>query len=118
MMMIKTLLRILKRRRIKDFKPSKKNDDQAGSSKKGKVPSKSSKSDKTMNAEESVQDAVMDVEESIEDDDMDAEDPTKADNVPKQDNSKWFKQDVIKRPETPHPKWYKEPNSNDAPKQS
>nr|GEX14596.1 hypothetical protein [Tanacetum cinerariifolium] len=45
------------------------------------------------------------------------EDPTKADVVPKQDNIKWFKHDVIKRPKTPDPESFKEPNTNYAPKQ-
>ncbi|GJZ87346.1 hypothetical protein Tco_0658956 [Tanacetum coccineum] len=92
-----------KKRRRKDTDPSKKDKDTAGLSNKGKAPSKSSKSDKTVNAEESVQDAAMDAGESIEYDVMDAEDPTKVDVVPKQDNSKWFKQDVVVKPETPDP---------------
>ncbi|GJR28932.1 hypothetical protein Tco_1105164 [Tanacetum coccineum] len=106
-----------KKRSQKDTDPSKKNNDQAGSLKKGKALSKSSNTDKTINAEESIQDDAMDAEESIKDDVVDVEDPTKEDANANLDKSKWFKQDVVVRQETPDPYWFKEPNANDAPKQ-
>ncbi|GJT98618.1 hypothetical protein Tco_1094136 [Tanacetum coccineum] len=84
-----------KRGKQKDFEPSK--DDQAGSSKKGNTPSKSSNIDKSVNAEETieepVQEVAMDVEEPV-DDEQDA------------------------RLETPNPEWHKVPNGNDAPEQT
>ncbi|GKG64159.1 hypothetical protein Tco_0651260, partial [Tanacetum coccineum] len=43
-------------------------------------------------------------------------DQTNDDVAPTQDRCKWFKQDVVVSLETPNPEWYKEPNSNDAPK--
>ncbi|GJZ39782.1 hypothetical protein Tco_0586345 [Tanacetum coccineum] len=55
---------------------------------------------------------------SKEDDFMDTQEPTQDDDAPKQDISKWFKQDVVERPETPNTKWYKEPNADDAPEQN
>nr|GFA09361.1 hypothetical protein [Tanacetum cinerariifolium] len=48
-------------------------------------------------------DAIVDAEESIQDDD-----------VTEQDKSKWFKQDVVERPETPDPCWFTKPNMNDS----
>ncbi|GJZ18192.1 hypothetical protein Tco_0554315 [Tanacetum coccineum] len=60
----------------------------------------------------------MDVEESIGDDVVDVEDPTQEDIDANLDKSKWFKQDVIVRPETPDPDWFNEPNTNDTPEQS
>ncbi|GJX42631.1 hypothetical protein Tco_0257621 [Tanacetum coccineum] len=60
----------------------------------------------------------MNAEESIEDDVVDAEKPTQENVVPEQDNSIWFKQYIVERPETPDPDWYKEPNANDAPEQN
>ncbi|GJV14840.1 hypothetical protein Tco_1360163 [Tanacetum coccineum] len=72
----------------KDYESSKKNKDQASSSKK----------------------------EFVEEDVVDVADPSQADaSVPKRDNSTWFKQPIVERPETPDPKWSKEPN--DAPEQ-
>ncbi|GKB62356.1 hypothetical protein Tco_0918542 [Tanacetum coccineum] len=107
-----------KKRRRKDTDPSKKNNDQSGSSKKGTTPSKSLKSDKTVNAEESVQDAAINIEESIKEYVVNAQDPTKADVAPNQYNSKWFKQGIIEIPETPDPDWHKELNANDAREQN
>ncbi|GKA95320.1 hypothetical protein Tco_0817358 [Tanacetum coccineum] len=106
-----------KKRRQKDTEPSKKNNNQAGS-KKGKTPSKPSKSNKPTNTKELVQDAAMDDEELVQDDAMDADNMTQADTIHKQDNSKWFKQDVVVRPKTLDPDWFKEPNANDAPEQN
>ncbi|GJZ03927.1 hypothetical protein Tco_0537202 [Tanacetum coccineum] len=107
-----------KKRRRKGTEPSKKDKDTTGSSKEGKALSKSSKSDKTMDAEETVQDVVVDDEELVHDDAMDAENLTHDDAAPNQDRFKWFKQDVVVRPKTPDPNWFKEPNANDAPEQS
>ncbi|GJT63512.1 hypothetical protein Tco_1007045 [Tanacetum coccineum] len=93
-----------------------KDKDQVSSSKKGKYPSKSSKSNKPIDAEDVVREVDMDVAESVENDVVDADNPTQADdNVPKCDNSKWFKEDAVVRPETPDPEWHKEPSN--APEQ-
>ncbi|GJS13557.1 hypothetical protein Tco_0408029 [Tanacetum coccineum] len=87
-----------KKRKQKDSESSKKDKDQAGSSKKGKSPSKSSKTNISVNAEETVHDLEIDVRESVEDDVVDAEDPSQADSneptfddVPKQS---WFNEMV------------------------
>ncbi|GKC44288.1 hypothetical protein Tco_1062010, partial [Tanacetum coccineum] len=108
-----------KKRKQKDFESLKKEKDQAGSSKKGKSPSKSCKTDKSVNAEETVHDVEMDVGESVEDDVVDAEDPAQADaSVPTRDKSTWFKKVVVERPESPDPEWHKEPTADDAPEQT
>nr|GEV05485.1 hypothetical protein [Tanacetum cinerariifolium] len=75
-----------------DFKPSK-DKDQSSSSKAGETPSKSSSTDKSVNAEETVHEPQDDV-------------------APKQENSIWFKQDA--RPETLDPEWHKVSNADDA----
>ncbi|GJY02691.1 hypothetical protein Tco_0360843 [Tanacetum coccineum] len=56
------------KKRRKDTELSKQDKDQAGSSKKGKAPSKTSKTDKTMNVEESIKDAAMDAKDMTHDD--------------------------------------------------
>ncbi|GKB40682.1 hypothetical protein Tco_0885624 [Tanacetum coccineum] len=58
----------------------------------------------------------METEELDQDDVVDAEEQPQDDSAPKRDNSTWFKQDVVVRPETPDPEWHKEPNAEDAPK--
>ncbi|GKG42565.1 hypothetical protein Tco_0476863, partial [Tanacetum coccineum] len=65
-----------KKRRRKYSERSKKGQDQAGLSKKGKAPSKSSKINKAMDAEETIQDDAMDAKEFIEDDFVENQDPT------------------------------------------
>ncbi|GJX72232.1 hypothetical protein Tco_0309403 [Tanacetum coccineum] len=50
-----------------------------------------------------------------DDNDMDVDDMPHDDIAPTQDWSKWFKQDVVVRPETLDPEWHKEPNADDAP---
>ncbi|GJV28757.1 hypothetical protein Tco_1385205, partial [Tanacetum coccineum] len=40
------------------------------------------------------------------------------DAAPKQDNSIWFKQDIVVRPETLDPDWHEELNADDAPEQN
>nr|GEX80295.1 hypothetical protein [Tanacetum cinerariifolium] len=55
----------------------------------------------------------MEIEQDIG---MTADDVQEDDTAPTQDRSKWFKKDVVVRPETPDPEWHKE--SNDAPEQS
>ncbi|GJR34223.1 hypothetical protein Tco_1209907 [Tanacetum coccineum] len=109
-----------KKRKRKDYdaSPSKKSKDKEASSKEGKALSKSSKTDKDVDAEEKVQDDAMDVEELIKDEFVDTQELTQDNVVPKQDRSKWFKHDVVERPKTPDPEWYKEPNANDAPEQN
>ncbi|GKB80484.1 hypothetical protein Tco_0947379, partial [Tanacetum coccineum] len=80
-------------------------------------PSNSSKTNKSINAEETVHDVEMDARESVEDDMVDTKIVHQAnDSVPKSDSLKWFKEDAMDRPKTPDPEWQKEPN--DAPKQS
>ncbi|GKC68353.1 hypothetical protein Tco_1100951, partial [Tanacetum coccineum] len=87
-----------KRRRMDTRESSKKNNDQA--------------------EDLQYQDAALVVEESIRDDVVDVEGPTQEDTYANLDKSKWFKQDVIVRPETLDPDWFNEPNANDAPEQS
>ncbi|GJU57568.1 hypothetical protein Tco_1235334 [Tanacetum coccineum] len=60
---------------------------------------------------------AMDDTEMAQDDEMVADAMPHNDDAPTQDMSKWFKQDVMVRPETPDPEWCKEPNANDAPEQ-
>ncbi|GJW85128.1 hypothetical protein Tco_0158273 [Tanacetum coccineum] len=104
-----------KKRKQKDFESTNKDKDQAGSSRKGKSPSKSFKTDKSVHVEETVHDVEMEVGESIKEDVVDVEDPSQADaSVPKCDKSTWFKTDVIKRPESPNLEWHKEPTVDDA----
>ncbi|GJT83733.1 hypothetical protein Tco_1058075 [Tanacetum coccineum] len=105
-----------KKRKHKDSESSKKDKDQAGSSKKGKSPSKSSNTDKSVHADETVHDVEMDARESVEEYVVDIVDPSQADaSVPKRDTLFWFKQPMVKRPESPDPEWYKEPTVDDAP---
>nr|GFB24493.1 hypothetical protein [Tanacetum cinerariifolium] len=87
-------------------------------SSKGKTPSKPSYTNKTMKSDESVQGAEMDVEEPVKDNVVNVEEQPQDDAPPKKDNSIWFKQDVVFRPETPDLEWHKEPNVDDAPKQN
>ncbi|GKB67564.1 hypothetical protein Tco_0928976, partial [Tanacetum coccineum] len=99
-----------KKRKHKDSKSSKKDKDQAGSSKKDKSSSKSSKTDKSVHADETIHDVEMDARESVEEYVVDTVDPSQADaSVPKRDTLFWFKQPMVKRPESPDPEWYKEP---------
>ncbi|GJW62511.1 hypothetical protein Tco_0111846 [Tanacetum coccineum] len=108
-----------KKRKQKDSEFSKKDKDQARSSNKGTSPSKSSKTDKHVNVEETIHDVKMDVGESIKDDGVDAEDPTQANaSVPKRDKSTWFKTVVVERPDSPNPEWHKEPTADDVTRQS
>ncbi|GKA66234.1 hypothetical protein Tco_0766042 [Tanacetum coccineum] len=85
---------------------------------KGKNTIKSSKTDKSVNAKEVVQEVAMEAEEPVEDDVVNVEEQPQDDAAPKQDNSIWFKQDDVARPETPDPDWHKESNADDAPKQN
>nr|GEV53314.1 hypothetical protein [Tanacetum cinerariifolium] len=105
-----------KKRKRKDYNEmaSKKSKDKDASSKEGKAPSKSSKSDKVVDVEETVKDGAMDGEKVNNDIFVD----TQYDAAPTQDRSKWFKQDVVAGPKTPDLKWHKEPNANDAPDQN
>ncbi|GJX30072.1 hypothetical protein Tco_0238151 [Tanacetum coccineum] len=108
-----------KKRKEKDSKCSKKDKDQVGSSKKGKSPSKSSKTDKFVHANETIHDVEMKIGESVEDYVVDAEDPTQADaSAPKQDKPTWFKTVVVERHESPDLEWHKESTVDDAPEQS
>nr|GEY01567.1 integrase, catalytic region, zinc finger, CCHC-type, peptidase aspartic, catalytic [Tanacetum cinerariifolium] len=56
------------------------------------APSEPSKTNKLVEAEESIQDDVVDAEELKQDD-----------VIPEKDKFEWFKQDVVKKPKTPDP---------------
>ncbi|GKA33044.1 retrovirus-related pol polyprotein from transposon TNT 1-94 [Tanacetum coccineum] len=86
--------------------------------KKGKAPSQPSKTDNTVNADERIHEAAMETKEPVEDIAVNVEEQLQDDDAPKQDNSIWFKQDDVVRPETPDPDWYKELNADDAPEQN
>nr|GEZ97734.1 hypothetical protein [Tanacetum cinerariifolium] len=101
----------MRKRKDSDETLSKKSKDEDKSSKEGKAPSKY---DEAVDAEETIQADAMDDEQVNEDDLVDTQD----DIAPTRDRSKWFKQDAVVRPETPNPKWHKEPNANDAPEQN
>nr|GEV89455.1 40S ribosomal protein S13 [Tanacetum cinerariifolium] len=106
------------KRKDSDASSLKKSKDKESLSKEGKAPSKSSKYAKTVNAEATIQDVAVDDKELTHDEDMDAEGVTHNDTAPKQDRSKWFKQRVVERDESPDLKWHKEPNADDAPEQN
>ncbi|GKA73253.1 hypothetical protein Tco_0779469 [Tanacetum coccineum] len=90
-----------KKQRIKDAEPPKKSYTSKESSK-VKTPPKTSKTDKSVTAEESVEEpiheAAIDVEEPIQDDVVNDADQPQEDVDPKKDNFTWFKQPP--RPET------------------
>ncbi|GKE19224.1 hypothetical protein Tco_1426801, partial [Tanacetum coccineum] len=65
-----------KKRKQKDSEALKKDKDQAGSSKKVKSPSKSSKIDKSVHAEETVHYVKMEAGEFVKEDVVDAKDPS------------------------------------------
>nr|GEU39467.1 hypothetical protein [Tanacetum cinerariifolium] len=111
-----------KRSRTKESKPSKKSSTSKESSK-GKSPAKTSKSDKSVIAEELVKEPVFEmafnnIERTVDDVANDADQPlddltqTK-DKDPKKD---WFKQPP--RPPTPDPKWNKRQVVVDQPEHS
>ncbi|GJT33594.1 hypothetical protein Tco_0924013 [Tanacetum coccineum] len=103
-----------RKRKVKDSKPSK-DTTQIGSSK-GKTPPKTSKTDKSITAEELVKEPIhevaMDVEEPILDDVVNDVDQPQHDINPKNDKSTWFKQSP--RPKTPDPEWNKDKNVDDG----
>ncbi|GKC85001.1 hypothetical protein Tco_1140718, partial [Tanacetum coccineum] len=88
-----------KKRKEKDSKCSKKDKDQVGSSKKGKSPSKSSKTDKSVHIDETIHDVEIETREFVKDNVLDAEDPTQA-------NAKWHKELTID--DTPEQTWFNE----------
>ncbi|GJT52825.1 hypothetical protein Tco_0978982 [Tanacetum coccineum] len=59
------------------------------------VQAKPSKTDKTVDADETIQEAAMDTEEPVQDNVVNAKEQPQDDAAPKQDNSIWFKQDVV-----------------------
>ncbi|GJZ66927.1 hypothetical protein Tco_0630167 [Tanacetum coccineum] len=103
-----------KKRKGKDIEPSK-DKVQTDSSSKVKTQSKPSSTDKPMNAEEPLHESEMDVEEPILDDVVNEANQSQDDAAPKQGKPDWFKQPP--RPPTPYPKWNKDKNVNDGPKQ-
>ncbi|GKA71902.1 hypothetical protein Tco_0778118, partial [Tanacetum coccineum] len=66
--------------------------------------------------DETIHEAAMETEEPVEDIAINVEEQLQDDDAPKQDNSIWFKQDAVVRPETPDLDWHKELNADDAPK--
>ncbi|GKA77279.1 hypothetical protein Tco_0783740, partial [Tanacetum coccineum] len=83
--------------------------------KEGKALSQPSQTDKIANENETIQDVAIEIEESIKNNVVNVEEQPQYDVALKKDNFIWFNQDVFVRPETPDPKWYKEPNADDAP---
>ncbi|GJR58491.1 hypothetical protein Tco_1500653 [Tanacetum coccineum] len=107
-----------KKRKDHDVSSSKKTKDQPTSSK-GTSPSKSSKIDTIVQAEERVdevvnvdQEAVIDEEPAV--DEVVNVDVRSQDNIaPTQDRSKWFKQSRRREtPTSPDPVWSKDPNTD------
>ncbi|GKE73557.1 hypothetical protein Tco_1535598, partial [Tanacetum coccineum] len=96
-------------RKGKDYELPKKSSKSKESSK-GKTPPKTSKTAKSVTAEESVAEPVhetaMDMEEPIRDDVVNDADQPQDDVDPRKDNSTWFKQHP--RPETADPEWNKD----------
>nr|GEW98588.1 ribonuclease H-like domain-containing protein [Tanacetum cinerariifolium] len=76
-----------KRRKDSNVTSLKKRKDKEASSKKGKAPYKSFKTNKFVDAEETVQDDAMDTEELIKNDFVDTQEPTQDDATPKQDST-------------------------------
>ncbi|GJV53394.1 hypothetical protein Tco_1449135 [Tanacetum coccineum] len=83
--------------------------------KKGTTPSKPSKPNKFVQAEETVkkldQEVAINDEEPVVDEVVNDGEHPHDDDTPSQDRSKWFKQSP--RPETFDPDWHKEPNADD-----
>ncbi|GKB82541.1 hypothetical protein Tco_0949436 [Tanacetum coccineum] len=81
------------------------------------TPSKSSKTNKSVQADEiikePVQEMAKDDEEPAEDEVVNDDKHPHDDAATGQDRSKWFKQSP--RPETPDPDWHKEPNADYGP---
>ncbi|GJV81226.1 hypothetical protein Tco_1517096 [Tanacetum coccineum] len=107
-----------KRRKGKDYEPS--NDKLHNGSSKGKTPPKTSKTWKSVNAEESfeepVHEATMDMEEPTQDNvEHDVDQPQDKD-APTQGNPIWFKQPL--RPPTPDPEWNQDKIVNDGPERT
>ncbi|GKB23423.1 hypothetical protein Tco_0862824 [Tanacetum coccineum] len=61
---------------------------------------------------------ALEFEELVKDDVVNVEEQPQDDVAPKQDNSIWFKQDIVVRPETLDPDWHEELNADDAPEQN
>ncbi|GKB92112.1 hypothetical protein Tco_0964384, partial [Tanacetum coccineum] len=110
---------MMKSKKKKDYDALslKKIKDKEELSKGTKASSGPSPTQKAVDDDELIQDGAMDDTKMIQDDDMVAGDMPHDDAAPIQDLSKWFKQDVVVRPETPDPKWHKEPNADDVPEQ-
>nr|GFA78864.1 hypothetical protein [Tanacetum cinerariifolium] len=94
-----------KKRKRKDAGTSfsKKGKTQSKSSKEAKAPTKPSATDKAIDDEELRQDDEVDDAKPVQCDDTTDDEMTHDDVSPKQDKSKWFKQDFVKRYETPNP---------------
>ncbi|GKD56809.1 hypothetical protein Tco_1290196 [Tanacetum coccineum] len=97
-----------KKRKDHDVSSSKKTKDHPTSSK-GTTLSKSSKTNKTLQAKETIEDSDqeggMDEKPTV-DEVVNNDDHSQDDTAPSQDKSKWFKRSP--RPETPDLKWHKE----------
>ncbi|GKB20434.1 hypothetical protein Tco_0854357 [Tanacetum coccineum] len=109
-----------KKKKDTDAPSSKKTIDQPNSSKKGTTPSKTSKTDKYVQAEGTIeepdQEEALDDEEPVADEVVNTEEHPQDDLGPSQDRSKRFKQSP--RPETLDPEWSKDPNADVGPEQN
>ncbi|GKE64245.1 hypothetical protein Tco_1518406 [Tanacetum coccineum] len=76
---------------------------QSKSSKSTKAPPGPSTTKKVMDDDEHLQDGALDDAEIEQDADMAVNDVPQDDNAPAQGRSKWFKQDVVVKAETPDP---------------
>ncbi|GKC49482.1 hypothetical protein Tco_1072227, partial [Tanacetum coccineum] len=109
-----------KKRKDSDAPSSKETKDQSTSSKKGTTPSKPSKLNKFVQAEETVEE--LDHEEAMDDEELVVNEMVNTKGHPQddagmsQDRSNWFKQPP--RPKTPDPEWSKDPNTNVRPEQN
>nr|GEU49383.1 hypothetical protein [Tanacetum cinerariifolium] len=103
-----------KKRKDSNAPYSKKIKDQPTSSKKGITPSKPSKPNKSMQADETVkelnQEEVMNDEEPVVDEVVNTDEHLQDDAGLSQDRSKWFKQPP--RSETLDPEWSRDPNAD------
>ncbi|GJX19234.1 retrovirus-related pol polyprotein from transposon TNT 1-94 [Tanacetum coccineum] len=101
--------KVLKKRRHDDKDKDPSGDSEKGKKKRKQKDSESSKDKDTTGSSK---------EEQVQDDVVNAKEQPQNDDAPKQDNSIWFKQDDVVRPETLDSQWHKEPNADDASEQN
>ncbi|GKB27774.1 hypothetical protein Tco_0867175 [Tanacetum coccineum] len=108
-----------KRRRTKESEPSNKSSTSKETSK-GTTPPKASKTDKSVNVEETVtepaEEVTIDAEENIVDDVVNNGEQPQDEVMPKTYKFPWFKQPP--RPPTPDPEWNKDRIVDDQPEQT